>query len=43
MAQKVMSVSEYVSGQVDFDVALEGSTQVAIILTGNWSAQFQRV
>lgn len=35
IAQKVMSVSEYISGQTDFDVTLESSPQVTIILTGN--------
>ena len=35
IAQKVLSVSEYISGQADFDVTLENSPQVTIILTGN--------
>jgi hypothetical protein len=35
IGQKVMSVSEFISGQADFDVALESSIQVTIELTGN--------
>jgi hypothetical protein len=35
IAQKVISVSEYISGQADFDVALGSAVQVTIELTGN--------